>query len=396
MTATHAPPDSDAPLLMADQLQRYWGARDDYSFDPDDGLAGARLPRVVRSSRVGRLTVVNLNRRSPVNLRRLFAIPPTKSASTVGYFASACLLVAELFGSEEALDSARRRMAWLRSARVGGGWAHAFDVETRNLHYPRSVPNVVCTAFAANAFLDAAEGLAGDDAEVALDVAVGAARFARDELLVPGSDGPFFGYHPNEDALIHHGNVLAARLLVRAGSLSDDDTLIDAGLEALPVSLRAVDTDGSLPYGVGSGRAWIDGHHTGLFIESLADIDRLVPESRLESLIGAMAAYYRDRLFGADGRARSRPGSSYPLDALAAAQGAQTFAKLGGEHLDFAGRIAEFTLDYMARSGTFLYQSHRFHVKPIPYARWADAPMCLALAEVAAARARAASRCVRT
>ena len=396
MTETEAPPDIDARLLLSDQLQRSWGARDDYSFDPDDGLAGARWPRVVRSSRVGRLAAVDLNRRSPVNLRPLFAIPATKNPCTVGYFVSACLLLAELNGSEEALHNARRRMAWLRSARLGGGWAHPFDVQSRTLHYPRSVPNVVCTAFAANAFLDASEGLAGDDAEVALEVAVGAARFPRDELLVRGPDGPFFAYHPNDHALIHHGNVLAARLLVRAGALSGDDTLVDAGLDALPATLRGVDTDGSLPYGVGPRRPWVDGYHTGVVIESLADIDRLVPQSGLESVISTMAAYYRDRLFGADGRARCRPGASYPIDALAAAQGAQTFAKLGGEHLDFAVRIAEFTLDYMARSGTFLYQSHRLHVKPIPYARWADAPMCLALAEVAVARARAADRWVRT
>lgn len=241
--------------VLADQLQRCWGARDDCSFDPDDGLAGARLPRLVTSHRAARLAVVSLNRRSPVNLRPLLAIPATKSVCTVGYLASACLLVAELAGSKEALDSARQRMAWLRSARVGGAWTHAFDVQTRSLHYPRSVPNVVCTAFAANAFLDAAEGLSGDDAEAALDVAVGAARFARDELLVRGPDGPFFRYHPNEDGLIHHGNVLAARLLVRAGSLSDDDTLVDAGLDALPVTLRAIDTDGSLP------TAWAPGGH---------------------------------------------------------------------------------------------------------------------------------------
>jgi hypothetical protein len=342
------------------------------------------------------LAVVSLNRRSPVNLRPLLGIPATKNACTVGYFVSACLLVAELAGSEEALDSARRRLAWLRSARVGGGWAHAFDVQTPTLNYARSVPNVVCTAFAANAFLDAAERLADHDAEAALDVAVGAARFARDELLVRGPDGPFLGYHPNEDTLIHHGNLLAARLLVRAGSLSDDDTLIDAGLEALPLSLRAVDTDGSLPYGVGVRRAWVDGYDTGLVIESLADIDRLIPQSGLESVISTMTAYYRDRLFGADGRARSRPGASYPIDALTAAQGIQTFAKLGSEHLDTAERIAQFTLDYLARSGTFLYQSHRLHVKPVPYARWADAPMCLALAEVAAAHARARRGCVRT
>jgi hypothetical protein len=214
-------------------------------------------------------------------------------------------------------------------------------------------------------------------------VAVGAARFARDELRVHGPEGTYFGYLPDQDALIHNGNLLAARLVIRAGVLGEDDGLVDAGLEALPPTLRAVAPDGSIPYGAGDGLGWVDGHHTGFVVESLTDIHRLVPEAGLAAVLGPMVGYYRDELFGPDGQARCRPGTSYPVDSLAAAQGIQTFAKVGGEYLGFARRIADWTLDRMAGSRAFLYRRHRFHVKAIPYARWADAPMCLALAELA-------------
>ena len=377
-----APAITDPHLLLADRLQRRWGGLDDRSFDPYDGLAGARLPRIVGGIRLGRLAVVHLHRRSPVNMRALFGIPPTKSAYTVGHFASACLVIAELTGSAPALAGARRRLEWLRSVRVGGAWTYPFDVQTRTFHYSRATPNVVCTAFAANAFLDAAEG-PDDGADAALDVALDAARFARDELRVRRPEGTYFGYLPNDEALIHNGNLLAARLVIRAGVLADDDGLVDIGLEALPPTLRAVAPDGSIPYGAGGSLGWVDGHHTGFVIESLADIDHLVPAAGLASVVAPMAEYYRDRLFGADGQARSRPGTSYPVDALAAAQGIQTFAKLGGDHVALARRIARSTLEGMAGSGGFLYQRHRFHAKAVPYVRWADAPMCLALAELA-------------
>ena len=129
-------------------------------------------------------------------------------------------------GSIEAKDAAYEHLNWLRSVAIRGGWAYPFDVQTRTFHYPQTTPNVVCTAFAGNAFLDAAE-LFSDEA--ALATATDAARFVVRELLHEDAGGPYFKYLPSEKALIHNGNVLAAHLIVRCGTLTNDPHLVDIG-----------------------------------------------------------------------------------------------------------------------------------------------------------------------
>ena len=93
-----------------------------------------------------------------------------------------------------------------------------------------------------------------------------------------------------------------------------------------------------------------------------------------------MASFYGRRLFSA-GRPLQASGELYPVDSIAEAQGIQTFAKLGGPYLDRAREIAAFMLARMrTRRGNFVYLRKRSHSKAIPYARWCDAPMSLALA----------------
>ena len=381
---THNGSTAAAYLAIVDRLQSGWAARDDRSFDPYDGLAGARVPSVLRRTRAGRLATVQLHKRLPFNARRPWSVAPTKSAYTVAHFARACLLLSRLSSSDSAAQAAQSRLRWLRHNRVGGGWSYPFDVQTRTFHYSRTTPNVVCTVFAANAFLDAAEG----GCEDSLDVGADAARFILTELRVRRRSHTYFGYLPGDETLIHNGNVLAAQLVVRAGHLAGWSSMIEAGLEALESTVGAVGDDGSVPYGEGPGLAWVDGHHTGFVVEAMADVSGRVGQLALRPVVDATASFYRRHLFGADGWPRPRPGARYPIDVIAAAQGIQTFARLGGDYLSTASAVVDFTVRRLrSPSGGFHYQRQRLHVKRVPYARWADAPMCLALAFLSAALA---------
>jgi len=366
-------------LELAAEIESYWYRKDDTSYDPYDGLL-ARVPHALTATRAGRLALVHLHRRFPHNLRPLFGVPPTKSPYTVALFASAGVRIADATGSRAARDAVRKRLAWLRATSVRGGWAYPFDVQTRTFHYRKTTPNVVCTAFAARAFLDAAERT-GD--EEALEVAGAAARFATRELLEQRAGKCWFRYLPAEDDLIHNGNVLAAELVVRYGSLTRDPRLVELGLDALDVTLEAIRPDGSLLYGRGPHLAWVDGHHTGFVIESLHTIAGCHPlvAPGLHTTVDRMTRFYRARLFGPDGSAYQRPDTRYPLDSIAAAQGIQTFAKLGGPYRATAERIAAWVLTALSMpSGRFAYVRGRRHIKRVPYVRWTEAPLCLAFA----------------
>ncbi len=367
---------------MADALQSRWAAHGDCSFDPYDGLAAVRMPPGVARTRAGRLAMVQLHKRLPFNGRRLCSIPPTTSAYAVAHFARACLLIARQSSSGSAARAADARLRWLYANRTSGGWSYPFDVQTRTFHYSRTTPNVVCTAFAANALLDAAETGRQD----ALAVATDAAGFVLTDLRVRRGGRTYFAYLPGDRTLIHNGNALAAQLVVRAGRLADRPSMIEAGLEALETTVRAVRPDGSIPYGEGPDLGWIDGHHTGFVVEAMADVAGQVGQRALGPVVEATASFYRRQLFDAEGWPRPRPGARYPVDVIAAAQGIQTFARLGGSYLTTALSVADFAVRRLrSSSGGFHYQRQRLHLKRVPYARWSDAPMCLALAFLSAA-----------
>src|SRR5436305_650744 len=76
---------------LASAIQSQWGLLDDRSFDPYDGLEVGRVLRPLLRAHAARLALVQVNKRSPVNLRPLFGIRPTANSYTAAHLASACL-----------------------------------------------------------------------------------------------------------------------------------------------------------------------------------------------------------------------------------------------------------------------------------------------------------------
>lgn len=368
----------DGALGVAESLMDGWRVRGWHTADPYDGLNARWIGDASRLPRPLRLGLVQLHKRSPVNLRPLLGVRASRSAYAEGLFASAGILLWRQGRGERHLEGAREATAWLEANRIRGGWAYPFPVQTRTHFYPPTSPNVVATAFAANAFLDLAEATGERGA---VQAAVSAARFAVAELLRdPDGPGPWFAYLPGDAALIHNANLLAARLCVRAGSLAGDEKLVAVGRHAVGTTLAYQRPDGSFLYGVGKGLDWIDGHHTGFVVECLSDLLPGVPEA--SGPLARASAYYRRVLFRPDGAPRPGPGRDVPVDTIAGAQGILALAKLG--ELDDALRIARWMLSHMRTArGTFAYQRGRLHRKAVPYARWSDAPMALALATLA-------------
>jgi hypothetical protein len=123
--------------------------------------------------------------------------------------------------------------------------------------------------------------------------------------------------------------------------------------------------------------------------EALRDLSESLGTRELRAVADRVRAGYRRSLFEADGRPLLYPGKRFPIDVITGAQGIQTFAMAGGEEMAFAQAIASFMLAHMrTRSGTFVYRQGRAHRKAVPYVRWSDAPMCLALARLALALTR--------
>ena len=324
--------------------------RDDFAgYDPYDALSSPFLRRVARTRRLRGAAIQGL-KRSPVNLRPLLGVPRRRHTKALALLVSAYAQLGEP-------DRVRELAAELVERQTSeGGWAYDFDVQTRWGFYPTGQPNAVVTAFAANALLDA--GLGGEPVERAV-------AWAQSELHRPEG---WFAYYPGARYPIHNASLLVAALVARTGGSADD---------AVAFALEHQRPDGSWPYGEGPRLDWVDGYHTVYVLESL-------DHAGADDAIARGLDLFLTRLVDPDGGPRATLESRYPLDTHAAATAITGLCRLAGRDeraLPTAERILAWTLDRMQRDdGHMAFQQHRRSRSSIPYVRWSDAHMLLALA----------------
>ena len=176
-------------------------------------------------------------------------------------------------GDATARNAASRWLDWLEQGHLGGAdgmaWGYHFDVQTRFFSYPANTPNTIATTFVARAFLDAVAAL-GDESRI--EAAVAASDYLVSTVLVESERGPYFGYVPGDDKLIHNCNLLACAVLMDTARHSGRDDLAEIATRAVATSVAAQRPDGSWPYSDWSGQGWVDNFHTGYVLESLTSL----------------------------------------------------------------------------------------------------------------------------
>ena len=137
-------------------------------WDPFDGLTS----RLFRSSLLNqyplfRLAWIQLFKRSPINLRRVFLVPTTHNAKGLALFASAYTGLGETEKAARLLSLMKPLAA---PSAQGSGWGYNFDWQARAFYVPAGTPNMVATVFVAHAFLDFYEATGtGEAREAAMD-----------------------------------------------------------------------------------------------------------------------------------------------------------------------------------------------------------------------------------
>ena len=130
--------------------------------DPFDAL-NSRLFQAtpLKHSRPARLAWTQLVKRSPVNLRSIGLVPAGRNSKGIALFALAALANYRSSKTNEAEKEARQLLNDLHSMRLegwsGAAWGYNFDWQSRVFFAPRGTPTIVPTAFAARAFIEAAQ-----------------------------------------------------------------------------------------------------------------------------------------------------------------------------------------------------------------------------------------------
>ena len=399
-----------ARLLEAIGALEGWGRERSWAGpDPYEALNARRGGPLIRHP-YGKRLLMQLVKRSPLNLRPLLGIDPQLSSMSAAHLLAAAVR----------LDRGAPLRAWaleaLEGLRCSGYeepcWGYHFDVQTRFFFYAAGSPNVIATSFAGQALLDLHESESPGSREAA-DGALRTALGACDFLLrhVPQTaavDGAYFGYLPDDRTPIHNASLLVSALLARAGSISGRPELTEPAREGLRYALAHQRPDGSWPYAETQQGDWVDGFHTGYVLDALAVCAQGIPEQRDEALDAYWRGlrFYAERLFDEDGTPRYFVDETYPIDGQSAAQGIRSFAIAAGlapegperdEWSERAWRVFDYAQRRLRRrDGAYVFQRRRHWVNRTPHVRWVQAPMLDALARLReldraeAAEARAA------
>lgn len=361
-------------------------------YDPYDGLNSKKLKKLF-NNRFSRIFFIQFFKSFPINLRNFFGIDMGRNPKGMGLFLRGYLKIYDFRKEGRYIDKSIEIMEWLKNNSSKGYsgycWGYNFPWQSYSDILKQGEPTIVNTSFISNAILDFYDITQNKEW---LEIARSSCDFILKDLnITERSEGICFSYTPFDKNLCHNANLLGAELLSRVHSITGEETLLKYAKKAFDFTLYHQNPDGSWSYsidpGTGEERKQID-FHQGFVLDSIFGFIKYIKPSDdryMKSLLKG-AEFYKNEQFLPDGRCKYRWPRIYPLDIHNQAQGIITFSKLSEikpEYLEFAKTIAKWTIENIQDSrGYFYYQKHRFFTNKIPYMRWSQAWMMLALASL--------------
>jgi hypothetical protein len=370
---------------VARKLAAYCRANDWAGYDPYDALNSELFQAIpLLNSRIPRLVVTQVLKRSPFNVRPLLLIPKTQNPKGMALFLSALLKAPDLVNGRAAdsLESLSERLVALRSpGTLYWCWGYSFPWQTRTILVPRGAPNLVCTTFVAGALLDLYEQCRQPRF---LNMAVSAAEYILKELYWTG-DGAIAGLSyplPSVRQPVHNANLLGAALFCRIYRLTGDRRFVEPAMRVARYSAMRQRDDGSWVYGESATQQWVDNFHTGYNLCALKQIDEYLETDEFESQLRKGYTFYKARFFRR-GAPRYFHNKTYPLDVHCVAQSIitlVTFRQFDPDSIAMARSVFEWAMQHLwDEQGYFYYRVLRVGRIRTSYMRWSQAWMLLAL-----------------
>jgi hypothetical protein len=361
--------------------------KDDWAgFDPYDALNSRVFACTPFSkSRTCRIIFTQIIKRLPINLRPLLSIPREENAKAIALFLMALLKLSrlQLLDQGDLVGIMAEKLMTLRSEETPYWcWGYSFPWQTRTVLVPRGAPNLVCTAFVANSLLDAYES---NHESIYLSMAVSAAEYILNELYWTEDDSTACFSYPLRSmrTRVHNSNFLGAALLCRVYKQCGDKKFLEPALRVARYSAAKQHDDGSWDYGESPTQRWVDNFHTGYNLCALQSICQYAETSEFEFHIRRGFQFYLKHFFREDGAPKYFHDRTYPIDIHSVAQSMITLLALrdldaGSARL--AVSVCGWAMNHMwAEQGYFYYQVLPIGTNRIPYMRWSQAWMLLAL-----------------
>ncbi len=360
-------------------------------WDPFDAL-NSRLFKDLKNPYI-RMILIQINKYSVINLRPALLIETSKDPKGIFLIIQAYSMLYDITKNEGYKDKIRKLIPIFESNSLKNiykfdCWAsHYFQhvgIDKSELE-PNS-PDIIGTCQAIIALVKSYSVLK----EKALkEMAISATHFLLESFLDRSENGYFFKYTISErNKIVLNASAQALEAISQILTIYKNENFLEDSMNVVEMLINEQRSDGSWIYSKylnGKERIQLD-FHQGYMIDGLLAIQpfmRINDDKKLILCIEKGLEFYEKKLFRKDGCGYYRYPSFYPIDIHNQAQGIITFSKLGKlnhKYLEFADKITEWTiLNMQDPEGYFYYQKHRFFTNKIPYMRWSQAWMMLAL-----------------
>jgi len=364
-------------------------------FDPYDFLNSPQTSYLKDFPNIGVL-FTQLFKYSPVNFRHLLRIKKSRGPKDTALFIISYLNRYKKFNQKSDLALATNLVRYLLDLKLNNSnfWGSAFNFQIKGKFSSFNEPNSISTVFCGLALIEYFKIV---KSSYILELIVKTRQEFFDEFLET-NNGPFFLYSQERKNVIINSNALILRFLYNSHvcspmsefQLNTSEKILDS------VILRNKDENGFWPYNLDLDRRFDFDYHQGFIIESLIDIyainskkDKILfsylKNKDIGQAIEKSLNFYFNNLFNSDGSSRWKKEARWPVDIHDLAQGIITTskaAKLDSKYSNQANKMVFWTMDNMLDSNNFFYY-HKwpFLTNKIPYMRWSQAWMALALSE---------------
>jgi len=375
-----------------------WVKRERYlGWDPYDGLSG-EISRKFADKKLLNIVMIQLNLYSPINLRPILKIEKNRANKSSALFSRAYLHMYKTTKDSNFKIEAGRLLKELANKNLLKGKkqfacsSYYFEYIAPKHRLAPEIPDIICITEAIKSFTLAYETLKKKRYLVNSKRAV---TTLIDELLCDDNKQGvvYFKYTPyEEDRIVFDVSALALDSISKFLRHSPDKELIGIGSEVLSSLLKYQANNGTWPFSYyipKNSYYWQIDYHQGFIIDGLVSFLPYVQKRLRQRTLRAIklaVEFYRHKQFNPDGWSYYRYPIKYPINIHNQAQGVITFTKLyhafnTPKHLDFARKIATWTIKNMQDPTGYFY-SHLWPglTNKIPYMRWAQAWMMLALA----------------
>ena len=340
-----------------------------------------------------KILATQAQKRNPVNIRKLLLIRKERNPKGIGLFLNAYGYMFQLFPNEEIKKTMVELFNWLiencSRGYSGYAWGYNFDWADRKRFVKAHTPSSVVTAFVGKGIYSYYSTTKDERAK---EILRSSCEFILNDLPRIDNDlGICFSYTPIQKDCVYNVSLLGAELLSLTYSLTKEEHLKQHVKKAVDFAIAHQHSDGHWNYSkdltTGKEKVQLD-FHQGYMLDSIKtciNLTNIADTTYMQALKKGLS-FYRQEQFFDDGRSKWRIPKIWPIEIHNQSQGILTFSRsfdIDAQYLDFAITIAEWTIANMqSTQGYFYNRKYNYYSNKIPYMRWGQAWMLLALSQL--------------